>query len=287
MVDTIARAIAPKKLTTSVAYEETTPNEYDSIVGSPSKVTILDQGRKGIRNPGNALDFFRILFDLYAKSEDAKALDLDKKQLSEPCTTCEGRGRISIDMGFLPDVYSTCETCKGTGRCPEAWDVRVHGVSLPELNSMTLGEIYELFKDEERIRKKLKPAIDVGLEYLVLRQPSVTLSGGEIQRLKIAKELSKKNQKGTMYILDEPTVGQHLEDVERLISVLHRLVDEGHSVIVIEHHPHILASCDWLIELGPEGGPKGGRIIAEGTPEEVTSMRTPTAPYLKEILEGN
>jgi excinuclease ABC subunit A len=150
---------------------------------------------------------------------------------------------------------------------------------------MTLGEIYELFKDDERIQKKLKPAIDVGLDYLVLRQPSVTLSGGEIQRLKIAQELSKKNQKGSLYILDEPTVGQHLEDVERLNGVLHRLVDEGHHVIVIEHHPHILTSCDWLIEMGPEGGPNGGLVIASGTPEEIASTKTPTSPYIKEIME--
>jgi excinuclease ABC subunit A len=285
LIDTIARAIAPKKFTTSVAYEETTPEEYETIIGVPEKVVMLDQGRKGIRNPGNALDLFNSLLQIYSESEDANSLGLDKRQLSEPCTSCDGLGYLVIDMGFLPNVYSTCETCKGTGRCPEAWDVRVHGIALPELNNMTLGEIYELFKNDERIEKKLKPAIDVGLEYLVLHQPSITLSGGEIQRLKIAQELAKKNHKGSLYILDEPTVGQHLEDVERLNGVLHRLVDDGHSVIVIEHHPHILASCDWLIELGPEGGPKGGRIIAEGTPEKIAYMETPTAPYLQEILE--
>jgi excinuclease ABC subunit A len=285
LIDTIARAIAPKKFTTSVAYEITKPEEYDSIIGAPSKVVILDQGRKGIRNPGVALNLFKSLLEVYAESEDAKALDLEKTHLSKPCATCEGQGRIVIDMGFLPNAYTTCETCKGTGRCPEAWNVRVHGVALPELNGMTLGEIYELFKDDERIYRKLKPAIDVGLEYLVLRQPSVTLSGGEIQRLKIAQELGKKNHKGSMYILDEPTVGQHLEDVERLNDVLHRLVDEGHSVIIIEHHPHSLVSCDWLIELGPEGGPKGGKVIGEGTPETVAAMKTPTAPYLRDILE--
>jgi excinuclease ABC subunit A len=159
------------------------------------------------------------------------------------------------------------------------------GYSLPELNSLTLREIYDLFKDDKRIEKKLKPALDVGLDYLVLRQPSWTLSGGEIQRLKIAQELTKKAQKGTLFILDEPTVGQSLEDVNRLIGVLQRLVAAGNSVFVIEHHPHLLAACDWLIELGPKGGPEGGFVVAECSPREIGSLKTPTAPYIREILE--
>jgi excinuclease ABC subunit A len=163
----------------------------------------------------------------------------------------------------------------------------VHGYSLPEINRLTLEQVYALFKDEERIAKRLKPAIDVGLEYLVLRQPSWTLSGGEIQRLKIAQELMKKSSAGSLFILDEPTVGQHLEDVDRLIGILHRLVEAGNSVIVIEHHPNVLAACDYLIELGPVGGPNGGRIIAEGSPQEIAQLITPTAPYIKEILEGS
>ncbi len=171
-------------------------------------------------------------------------------------------------------------------RSLETWDVKLHGLSLPELNGLTLKEIYDLFKDDERIEKKLLPALDVGLDYLVLRQPSWTLSGGEIQRLKIAQELMKKNKSG-LYILDEPTVGQHLEDVNRLVGVLHRLVEAGNSVFVIEHHPHVLAACDYLIELGPEGGPAGGKIVAEGSPKKVAKMATPTAPYIKEVLEVN
>jgi excinuclease ABC subunit A len=189
-------------------------------------------------------------------------------------------------MGFLPDVSTVCESCHGTGRRPEAKEVRVKGVAYSELGGLTIDEVYDLFGDEESLSRKLKAAKDVGLGYLVLRQPGYTLSGGEAQRLRIAVDLSQKTNDKTLYILDEPTVGQHMEDVDRLIGVLHRLVDEGHSVIVIEHHPHLLAACDWLIELGLGGGPEGGRVIACGTPEEVAKMHTPTAPYLMDVLEG-
>jgi excinuclease ABC subunit A len=287
LIDTLARAIAPKKFSTSVAYEETEPEEYDSISGAPDRVIVLDQGRRGIRSTGQALGLFKAFENLYSHSEDAVALGMTKKTLSKPCSVCEGAGRLRTDLGFLPTVYTTCEVCAGSGRSPETWNVKVHGYSLPELNNLTLEQIYTIFKDEEKIEKKLKPALDVGLDYLVLRQPSWTLSGGEIQRLKIAQELMKKTSAGTLYILDEPTVGQHLEDVDRLVRVLHKLVEVGNSVFVIEHHPHVLAACDYLIELGPVGGPDGGRIIAKGNPQEVAQSTSPTAPYIREILEGS
>ncbi len=286
LIDTLARAIAPKRFTTSVAYEETKPEEFDDIKDAPSRVIVLDQGRKGIRSPGQALDILKALADIYAESEDAKSLELDKMKLTQPCSICNGTGRLRTDLGFLPTVYTQCEVCAGSGLSSEAWDVKVMGYSLPELNSLTLKEIYNLFKNDERIESKLRPALEIGLDYLVLKQPSWTLSGGEIQRLKIAQELIRKSQKGSLFILDEPTVGQHLEDVNRLIEVLHRLVADGNSVFVIEHHPHVLATCDWLIELGPKGGPEGGRIIAEGNPTKIANLETPTAPYIKEVLEG-
>ena len=286
LIDTLSRAIAPKRFTTSVAYEETQPEEHDSITNAPERVLVLDQGRRGIRSPGQALGLTQALVDVYAESGDAVALGLDKKKLAQPCSICDGTGRIRTDLGFLPTVYTPCEVCAGSGRSPEAWDVKLKGYSLPELNNLTLGEVYALFEHEERIEKKLRPALDVGLEYLVLKQPSWTLSGGEIQRLKIAQELTKKSKGGSLFILDEPTVGQHLEDVNRLVEVLHRLVADGNSVFVIEHHPHVLAACDWLVELGPKGGPEGGRVIAEGVPQDIKGMNTSTAPYLKEILEG-
>jgi len=285
LIDTLARAIGQRRFTTSVAYEDTEPEEYDSITNAPDRIVVLDQGRKGLRSPGQALGLLDSLVAVYAESEDAVALNLDKKKLSQSCSICDGTGHLRIELGFLPTVYSPCEACAGSGRSPEAWEVRMKDYSLPELNNLTLKEIYDLFKDDERIEKKLRPALDVGLDYLVLKQPSWTLSGGEIQRLKIAQELTKRTQKGSLFILDEPTVGQHLEDVNRLIEVLHRLVAAGNSIFVIEHHPHVLAACDWLIELGPEGGPKGGLVIAEGTPWEIKKMNTPTAPYIKEVLE--
>lgn len=285
MIDTIGRALSPVKQTTSVAREPVDPGAYESIEGAPKKTIQVDQSKRGIRSPYNFLDLSKPLAKVYADCEDAKAMGLDVKTLGERCTVCRGGGSVRIDMGFLPDVNVECEACQGTGYTPEAWDVRLHGYALPEVTALTIEETYNLFKDEEKIARSLKAAIDVGLGYLVMRQPGYSLSGGEAQRLKIAKELSKKTNSGSLYILDEPTVGLHLEDVERLIDVLNRLVDEGNSVIVIEHHPHMLASCDYLLELGPGGGPDGGRVVAQGTPTEISNMETATASYIREILE--
>jgi excinuclease ABC subunit A len=187
-------------------------------------------------------------------------------------------------MGFLPAVHTPCETCQGTGYLPEAWEVRLRGFALPELFSLTIDQVHALWDDEEKLARPLVAARDVGLGYLVLRQPGYALSGGEAQRLKIAKELCRTAPTETLYILDEPSVGQHLEDVARLVGVLHRLVDAGHTVLVVEHHPHILAACDWLVEFGPGGGPDGGRVVAAGTPETIAAGDTPTAPYLGEVL---
>jgi excinuclease ABC subunit A len=221
---------------------------------------------------------------IYAESEDARALGLDEKALRRSCSACGGSGSVRIDMDFLPDVHVLCETCGGTGYRPETREVRLHGVALPDLFAMTIDQAYGLLSGSERIAQLLAAARQVGLGYLVLRQPGYALSGGEAQRLKIAKELCRKGGPGTLYILDEPTVGQHMEDVTRLIGVLRGLVDAGNTAVVIEHHPHVLAACDWLIELGPGGGPDGGSVIAEGSPEQVAQGGTPTAPYLRQAL---
>ncbi len=164
--------------------------------------------------------------------------------------------------------------------------MRLHGLALPELNALTLDEVYELFGENVELANPLKAARAVGLGYLALYQPGHTLSGGEAQRLKIALELSHPNRKDSLYILDEPTVGQHLADVHRLAGVLHRLVEEGASVLVVEHHPHLLAACDWLVELGPAGGPQGGYLVVCGTPEQVADGNTPSAAYLRTVLDG-
>jgi excinuclease ABC subunit A len=223
----------------------------------------------------------------YAASEDAQALGVSEKELSRLCTPCKGRGAIRIDMGFLPDVFSLCDTCQGTGLLAEAWEIRLRGTTLPDLYAQTIDEVYQRFGDLPSLAKTLEAAREVGLGYLVLRQHGYSLSGGEAQRLKIVRELSKATKPSTLYILDEPTVGQHLEDVSCLVEVLHRLVEDNHSVVVIEHHPHLLASCDWLIELGPGGGPEGGKVIATGTPETLASGDTPISPYLQAVLEAS
>jgi excinuclease ABC subunit A len=188
-------------------------------------------------------------------------------------------------MAFLPDVHETCETCRGTGHLAEVWEVNLSGIALPELYAFTLNHVMDLFGDIQSVGRPLKAAQDVGLGYLALRQPWYSLSGGEAQRLKIAAELCRKVKDGTLYILDEPTVGQHMQDVHRLVDVLQRLVEGGHSVLVIEHHPHLLAACDWLIELGPGGGPEGGEVVGQGPPRELASGGTPIAGYIREVLD--
>ncbi len=284
IIDTLGRALNPVKQTTSVAREPRDPGAHDSIENTPEDTLIIDQTKRGIQSPSKFLSLDRQLAKVYSQSAEARAKSLDVKALTRQCTVCNGRGTIRTEMEFLPDIYAECETCRGTGYGPEAWEVMLNGYSLPELNGLTLEEVYGLFMDHEKVATPLKAALDVGLGYLVLHQPGLSLSGGEAQRLKIAKELSKRRKGETLYILDEPTLGQHMEDVERLKRVLHRLVDEGNTVIVVEHHPGVLASCDWVIELGPDGGPEGGRVIAEGPPGKIRD--TPMAPYIAKEMGG-
>lgn len=284
VIDTLGRALAPKKQTTSVAYEPVDPGEYDEIIGAPRRTILVDQSKAGLGSPVSFLGLVQPLQALYADSPDAWALGLSENDLSKRCSACNGRGLQTLDMVFLPDVHTLCETCRGTGFIAEAWDVHLKGVALPDVFGLTIDEVWALFGDNERLRQPLQAARDVGLGYLVLRQPGHALSGGEAQRLKIASELCRKTSVGTLYLLDEPSIGQHLEDVRRLVGVLNRLVDQGSSVLIVEHHAHLLAACDWLVELGPGGGPQGGDVIAAGTPEQLAAGNTPTAPYLKEVL---
>jgi excinuclease ABC subunit A len=287
MIETVGRALVPKKQTTSVASMPIDPGEHDAIEGAPARAVLVDQSKTGVRSPAHFLGVTKQVHKLYAQSEDAQVLGLDDKALGQRCSVCGGSGTTTLDMGFLPNVHVPCETCRGTGYRPEAWQVRLHGVALPDCFGLTIDEVHDRFgADASTLAAKLATARDVGLGYLVLRQPGYALSGGEAQRLKIAYELYRRTRSKTLYILDEPTVGQHLEDVARLTAVLHRLVDQGHSVVVVEHHTHLLAACDWLVELGPGGGPDGGHVIAAGTPETVAAGKTPTATYLREVLHG-
>jgi excinuclease ABC subunit A len=286
IVDTLARVLAPKKHTTSVAREPLEPGAHDAIEGAPARTVVVDQARAGVHSPADFLGLARAWQALYAASADAQALGLKEQHFGRSCSACDGRGTLTLDMSFLPAVHVPCEVCQGSGCLPEAWEVRLRGLALPELLARTIDEAWELWQDEETVARPLASAREVGLGYLVLRQPGYALSGGEAQRLKIADELYRRAPTETLYILDEPTIGQHLADVARLVEVLKRMVKAGHSVLVIEHHPHLLAACDWLVELGPGGGPDGGRIVATGTPETVAGGATPSAPYLREVLEG-
>jgi len=285
LMDTLGRALVSKSHTSSFSREPFEPGLHDSIENPPSRAFLVDQTRRGIQSPAKYLGFEKPLLKIYAESDSAKALGLSEAELGKRCSSCRGGGRIRIDMGFLPDEWVDCELCRGTGYRQEAWEVSIHGVSLPEINAMTIDEVYQHFQAEEKLAPRLNTLRQVGLGYLVWNQAAFSLSGGEVQRLKIAKELIKKTKATTLYILDEPTVGLHLEDVARLVEVLNRLVDNGHTVIAVEHHTHLLAACDWIIEFGPGGGPDGGLIIATGTPEDVAKMNTPTAPYLRELVE--
>jgi excinuclease ABC subunit A len=286
VMDTLGRVLAPRKQTTSVAYEPVAPGEHERIEGAPGRVLLVDQARAGMSSPAAFLNLSGALRAIFADSPDARALGLSEEKLAGRCSVCGGSGTISLDMAFLPAIHSPCETCRGTGCLPEAWEVRLKGVSLPDVFGLTIDQVFELFGEDERLKRTLSAARQVGLGYLVLRQPGYALSGGEAQRLKIALELSRKPAPGSLYILDEPTVGQHLEDVQRLVGVLHALVDSGGSVLIVEHHPHLLAACDWLIELGPGGGPQGGRVIATGTPANLAAGSTPIAAYLRQVLDA-
>ncbi len=288
LIDTLGRALVRKAHTSSFAQEPQEPGEHEAIENAPGRTVLVDQARRGILTPAAFLGLKKPLMRLYAASPDAQALGLDAKSLGRSCSACKGRGALRIEMGFLPDLSTICETCQGTGYVPEAWEVRLHELSLPEINALTLEEVYALFADEETLARPLSLACEVGLGYLVWHQPAYALSGGEVQRLKIVKELARRNRRRrsrekTLYILDEPTVGQHMEDVVRLVEVLHRLVDGGNTVVLVEHHPYVLAACDWLIELGPGGGPEGGRVVASGTPDSLSGASTPTAPYLRAL----
>jgi excinuclease ABC subunit A len=287
VIDTLGRVLAPKKQTTSVAYEPVVPGEHDAIEGAPERVIILDQTRRGVYNPADFLELTTPLVKLYSESETAAALGLGEEHFARRCSACGGGGLLRTEMGFLPDIFSPCDLCSGTGFLPEAWEVKLNSLALPEVFNLTIDEVFDLFAEQAGLGTQLQAARQVGLGYLVLRQPGYALSGGEAQRLKIAHELSRKASLTTLYILDEPTVGQHLEDVARLVGVLRRLVEAGHSVLVVEHHPLLLACCDWLVELGPGGGPQGGWLIAAGTAQQVATGATPTAVYLREILEAS
>jgi excinuclease ABC subunit A len=202
------------------------------------------------------------------------------------CEACQGDGLIKIEMHFLPDVYVMCDQCQSRRFNDETLGIKYKGKSIADVLEMTVSQAYELFDAVPKIKRKLKTLIDVGMDYIRLGQSATTLSGGEAQRTKLAKELSKRATGKTVYILDEPTTGLHFDDINKLLIVLHRLVDEGNTVIVIEHNMDIIRSSDHIIDLGPEGGDEGGYLVAKGSPEEISRVeRSYTGKYLKRYLE--
>src|SRR5205807_6198851 len=201
------------------------------------------------------------------------------------CEACQGDGIIQIEMQFLPDVYVTCEVCHGTRYSREVQEVKFRGHSISEVLDMTVDEAIGVFENVPKIMNKLRTLRDVGLGYIRLGQPATQLSGGEAQRVKLSTELSRRDTGKTIYVLDEPTTGLHYADVERLLHVLHRLVEHGNTVVVIEHNLDVLKTADWLIDLGPEGGERGGYVIAEGSPEQLAANAdSATGHYLREPL---
>jgi excinuclease ABC subunit A len=289
IVDTLGRALAPKKHTTSVASEPMEPGRYESIDGAPARTIVVDQARAGVASPVAYLRIDQPLRRAYAESERAVELGLTPADFRRNCPACKGRGLNKIDLGFLPALRTQCELCAGTGYGTSLRQVRLGGFTLPEISKLTIAETLSVIQTAEQldmpsIRRPLQVASEVGLDYLVLRQPGHALSGGEAQRLKIARELCHRASGETLYILDEPSLGQHMEELQDLVNVLDKLVEAGNSVIIVEHQAHILASCDWLVEIGPGGGANGGQIIFSGEPAALAVGNTPMAPYLAAVM---
>lgn len=229
--------------------------------------------------------------DLFAETNEAKMRGYDKGRFSfnvtgGRCEACNGDGVLKIEMHFLSDIYVPCEVCHGKRYNKETLEVKYKGKSISDVLDMTVEEALSFFDKIPRIKSKIQTLYDVGLGYIKLGQPSTTLSGGEAQRVKLATELSKKATGKTLYILDEPTTGLHIADVHKLVDILQRLVDTGNTIIVIEHNLDLIKTCDHIIDLGPEGGDKGGQVIALGTPEQIVkNEKSYTGKFLKKYIE--
>ncbi len=271
------------------------PGAHDRIRGLEhlDKVIDIDQtpiGRTPRSNPATYTGLFTPIRELFAEMPEAKLRGYGPGRFSfnvkgGRCEACQGDGLVKIEMHFLPDVYVTCEQCRGKRYNRETLDVKFRGLSITEVLELTVEDALGVFENQPRIHGKLQTLNDVGLGYIHLGQSATTLSGGEAQRVKLATELSKRDTGRTLYILDEPTTGLHFEDVRVLLEVLHKLVDRGNTVLVIEHNLDVIKTADWIVDLGPEGGSGGGRIVAEGTPEQVAKVKAShTGAYLAKVL---
>lgn len=286
-----------KRLAADLNGARTRAGAHDDIEGLEflDKVINIDQspiGRTPRSNPATYTGVFGDIREIFAKTQDARARGYGPGRFSfnvrgGRCESCSGDGLLKIEMHFLPDIYVPCDVCKGQRYNRETLEVRYKGKNIHEVLEMTVEEALEFFENVPRVRKKLQTLYDVGLSYVKLGQPSTTLSGGEAQRVKLATELARRATGRTIYILDEPTTGLHMYDVHKLIDVLQALVETGNSVVVIEHNLDVIKTADYIIDLGPEGGNRGGTIVAQGTPEQVAGFaESYTGQYLKKILNN-
>jgi excinuclease ABC subunit A len=290
IVDTLLPAARAK------LYNATAPvGECDKVEGldQVDKVVSIDQapiGRTPRSNPATYTGIFALLRDLYAGLPDARARGYKAGRFSfnvkgGRCEACQGDGVLRVEMHFLPDVFVTCDACGGRRYNRETLEVKYRGLSIADALDVTVEQASELFGAVPRIADKLEALRKVGLGYLSLGQPATTLSGGEAQRVKLARELSRKATGRTLYVLDEPTTGLHFADIEVLLQALTDLRDQGNTILVIEHNLDVVACADWVIDLGPEGGEGGGEIVAVGTPEQVADTAgSHTGKYLKDVL---
>ena len=285
-----------KRLARDLNRARVIPGKHKEIKGIEQldKVIAIDQspiGRTPRSNPATYTGVFDLIRDLFASTPDAKARGYKKGRFSfnvkgGRCEACSGDGILKIEMHFLPDVYVPCEVCHGKRYNRETLEVKYKGKSIYDVLNMTVEEALHFFENVPSIRRKMETLYDVGLSYIRLGQPSTQLSGGEAQRIKLATELSKRSTGRTIYILDEPTTGLHFADVHKLTEILKRLSADGNTVVVIEHNLDVIKTADYIIDMGPEGGDKGGTVIAKGTPEEVAeSPVSYTGKYIKKMLD--
>ena len=292
---TLVNEILYKTVAKEIYGSNEKPGKCKEIKGleNVDKIINIDQspiGRTPRSNPATYTGVFDVIRDIFAATQEAKMRGYDKGRFSfnvagGRCEACSGDGVLKIEMHFLPDVYVPCEVCKGKRYNRETLEVKYKGKTISDVLDMTVEEALKFFENIPKIKSKIQTLYDVGLGYIKLGQPSTTLSGGEAQRVKLATELSKKATGKTLYILDEPTTGLHIADVHKLVDILQRLVDTGNSIIVIEHNLDLIKTADYIIDLGPEGGEKGGQIIAVGTPEQITrNDQSYTGKFLKKYL---
>ena len=292
----LVNEILYKRLARDLNRARVIPGKHNAIDGLEQldKVIAIDQspiGRTPRSNPATYTGVFDLIRDLFASTADAKARGYKKGRFSfnvkgGRCEACAGDGILKIEMHFLPDVYVPCEVCHGKRYNRETLEVKYKGKSIYDVLNMTVEEALHFFENVPSIRRKMETLYDVGLSYIRLGQPSTQLSGGEAQRIKLATELSRRSTGKTIYILDEPTTGLHFADVHKLTEILHRLSADGNTVVVIEHNLDVIKTADYIIDMGPEGGDKGGTVIAKGTPEEVAeSPVSYTGKYIKPMLE--